>query len=289
LAERVKGHPALLGYFTSDDANRGVTPGCHGASSALRDNGATIAAALRAVDPNHVLYISPGGWVSVSGLERTTQGGPAPLDCADIIGTQTYPIWGRVSSYQEALADVFRHGQTSREFANRYGQAYLHSLQAFRHDETGDDPTAVPTPSALRNMAMQALAAGAQGLIAFVYHKEGWHLPAHSALWAALGDLAREVQRLEPFLVGDRRVESLPTRDEAVVSGLITPAREPERRLLILANTAEAEREVTVIVPSAAGPMPLRRRLAEEEARVEELPAHAVAVRAGAEAASTSP
>jgi hypothetical protein len=251
IARRFKGHPAFFGYFTSDDSNAGTTPGCHGPETARRHNGTRIHAAIRAIDPDHVAYISLGASATVDLIERTRSGAVAKQDCAEIIGTQTYPVYGD-TGYREPLRNVVRFGRASRSLANRYDQAYLHNLQTFRHFDWAGDPSAVPTPAEARNMAYQAIVAGAQGLVSFTYGMEGWQIADHPALWTAVGELGAEIRQLgeDGFARNGRRAMGLPTGDAAIVAGLLTAANDPGRKLVIVVNTQPTTRQFSVSLPA---------------------------------------
>jgi hypothetical protein len=251
IARRYAAHPALFGYYIADDSNSGVTSGCHGPEDEARHNGARLRATIQALDPHHVTYISPGARATIEAMEQTPKGAASPQDCADIIGSQAYPIYG-YGSYTEPLGSVYQRGRTSRMLADRRGQAYLHNLQVFRHAEAGDDPEAVPTPAEVRNMAYQAIAAGAQGFVSFIYGMEGWHLPDHPELWSAVGEVARELQDMAAFLAGKRRVEPLATGTDAILATLITAEEDLTRRLLLVVNTADEAHDFDIELPVAA-------------------------------------
>ena len=248
IARRFKDHPALFGYYISDDSNAGTTPGCRGKESKWRQNGETLRAAIRAIDPAHPTYISPGGRSTVDAMEQTRKGQPAPLDCADMIGSQTYPVWA-ATGYSEPFDSVYRNGLASRALADRHDQAYLHNLQTFRQFEVAYDPTAVPSPLQVRNMAYQALAAGAQGFVSFIYSMDGWRLPDHQELWAAVGQLGGEVRGASAFFANPSATVRLSTNDGAIVAALLSRRANPRVKLVLIINTERETRPFVVSLP----------------------------------------
>jgi hypothetical protein len=246
IANLYKDHPAFFGYFTSDDSNAGVTPGCYGAERKGRNNGSNIRKAIRTVDTKHAIYISPGAWAN---MERTPNGAVSKQDCGEIIGAQKYPIY-QDTGYQEPADVIYKTGLYARALANKYNQAYLHNLQTWRYEEYGNDPGAVPTAAELRNMAYQAIAAGAQGFASFIYNMDGWNLPSQPALWTAVGNLGNEVKTIGRFIANARNAQPVASKDRGIIAKLLTASDDPKSKLLVVINTGKAGRTFSLTLPA---------------------------------------
>ncbi|RTR26856.1 hypothetical protein [Deinococcus radiophilus] len=176
MRERIKQHPALLGFKVADDANDQLTP-----QQVSEKN-----AEFKASYPDKLTYLS---LVVANDRPETDYFGTA-----DLIGNQSYPVG------MDNIAVTYQVMRSTVTSAQVNGRVPIATLQSFAWTNRQDPPN----PAEVRNMTYQALMAGVKGIVYYAYRSQEVDLISEPVLWRALRDIAQEVALLSPLLLNGK-------------------------------------------------------------------------------------
>lgn len=217
----IKDHPAMLGWMVADDCNNRYTP----AEVQSR------AAAVKALDPNHLTYTSMA--ISFSNDHS------AYFGKTDVVGDQAYPI-----GVGDPLTMVYPVMQTLVKQSVANGSVPIANLQSFKW-QGGRYPTAAE----LNSMTNQALAAGVKGILYYAYLDPTNDMASYTGLNPELKKLANEMKLLTPVLTQGERTE-LSTNSQKAAAHMWTYSGKRYVQVISLNETASQTLKVTL--PSAA-------------------------------------
>ena len=183
--EKFGRHPALFGWYLSDEPPPGVAKNIAAASDFLHE-----------IDPEHLTF-------STLNRPKSTKDF---LPAFDLVATDCYPI-----GYHDEEPDFARVAEWSFD-ANRAMagfRPFWHVPQAFNwgwYRKKSPNPWhRMPTREELGNMTWQGIAAGANGICFYAYHCVRDHLKgeAFDRAWGDIVTVGREVRRMETVLTAD--------------------------------------------------------------------------------------
>ena len=145
----LKDHPALLGWYTQDEAGPGIVP-------RLTDRDRLI----RMIDPDHPTY----------GCLCRTDATIEYMGTSDVLGTDPYPLTGKAKR-------IVRVAESTRNAkAAFFGMRQLWQVvQAFDWSYYNKDKSCMyhPNGDEILNMCLQSVAAGANGVLLYSYSALG--------------------------------------------------------------------------------------------------------------------
>jgi hypothetical protein len=184
IVNSFKDKPSVFGWSIQDDANVDGNLNC--------DDILKLDQQVKAIDPNHVTYISS----PPSGKYETLN------YCSDIIAAQAYPIPLGLP------LDTFHIVQNARKEADKFNRSVYANVQTFALPVERE-----PTFKEVRNMTYQAVTGGAKGIIYYAYQDDDWYLPKYVELWNGLKSLVPEIKEISPILLnGKLKVIDIPVK-----------------------------------------------------------------------------
>jgi len=200
--EMFRDHPALLGWYISDEPNgKTITPAQLG----------EIYMTVKKIDPWHpvsIVFMSP--FITAKKYS----------EALDIVMADPYPIPDHPVSWPGEVAGLLK-----TEFSGKKPVWIV--PQAFGGGELWSRE---PTLQEVRSMTWQSIINGATGIQYFV--RQGLnYFPKSAATWSECGRMAIEVAELTPFLLSDE--ESLPV--ESSTHNVIVSSRIHKGQLIIMA------------------------------------------------------
>ena len=220
---RLGNHPSLLAWSVGDDM------GDHDPAEAI------------AAKTHEVHRLVPGllTYGSVSGWSRRWE---ENAHTVDLVGGQSYPIDYPFGNRPPGIAHphtepyhVFARGARAAAW---HGHPAIANVQAFSWSEQRSNVPVWPSGSEVRNMAYQAVAAGAKGVLFYTW--EGKQGPSQGEeLWEACRRMSTELPSLIPEVATSRPVP-MHTQD-AEVFAAYWPSE--DGLLLLVVNTSKWEVE----------------------------------------------
>jgi hypothetical protein len=220
-AAELMDRPALLTWYLYDEPEiRDVSP------DTIRQH----AAAVRAADPFHPTSVVISRPVAYELY--------APS--ADILWVDPYPVPTRALTLVEEnvqLARTAAPDQPVWAVIQAFDNEVWRDKQLQQEARQGLRAPSRPTPEEIRNMAFQALAAGAKGIVFYWTPNTAYHIQKHAPVtWQGVVDTVQTLNRLMPFLVAEET--------EADALRVVQPLRSWSRnvdgqRVVVLINTAE--------------------------------------------------
>ena len=183
--------PAVLGWAIADDA------GLHNSSpAAIR----RVDAAVKAVDPHHLTYLSAVGEPNVARFAAA----------ADLLGCQAFYVHDDRKNWADPLQYIAPEYVRASATAAAYRRPIIANLQTFSwKDERGPDidPYARwPTAAEVYSMTYQALLAGVRGIFYYAYQDFHTDVRAHPDVWQATVALVPEIMRLRAVILNGVRL-----------------------------------------------------------------------------------
>lgn len=179
---KYKNHPAVLAWYLNDEMPLSMLPRL----TARRD-------LLERLDPGHP------GWVVLYQYSQIRD----YLATFDVIGTDPYPIPSSPASMATKWTRATRSGTMGLKPLWQVPQAF--DWAAYRKTPEEKAKCRAPTPTELRSMTWQCIAAGANGLVYYSYfdlYKEPNGVP-FAKRWKEVCDVAAEVKAQIPVLLAD--------------------------------------------------------------------------------------
>jgi hypothetical protein len=198
--------PAVLGWAIADDA------GLHSSSpAAVRQ----VDAAVKAVDPHHLTYLSAVGELNVVPFATT----------ADLLGCQAFYVHDDRKNWADPLQYIAPEYVRASATAAAYRRPIIANLQTFSwKDERGPgtDPHARwPTGAEVYSMTYQALLAGVRGIIYYTYQDFHTDVRAHPDVWQTTVALVPEIMRLRAVILDGVRLALTTDGDHVQMGGWI--------------------------------------------------------------------
>ncbi|MFC6619380.1 hypothetical protein [Deinococcus radiophilus] len=175
MRERIKQHPALLGFKVADDANDQLTP-----QQVSEKN-----AEFKASYPDKLTYLS---LVVANDRPETDYFGTA-----DLIGNQSYPVG------MDNIAVTYQVMRSTVTSAQVNGRADCHAAKLRL-----DQPPGPTESSRGAQHDVPGLMAGVKGIVYYAYRSQEVDLISEPVLWRALRDIAQEVALLSPLLLNGK-------------------------------------------------------------------------------------
>jgi hypothetical protein len=183
--------PAVLGWAISDDA------GLHDSSPAAVSQ---VDAAVKAVDPHHLTYLSAVGELNVARFAAA----------ADLLGCQAFYVHDDRKNWADPLQYIAPEYVRAKALAASYRHPIIANLQTFSwkgERGPGTDPHARwPTAAEVYSMTYQALLAGVRGIIYYAYQDFHTDVRAHPDVWQATVALVQEIRRLRAVILDGARL-----------------------------------------------------------------------------------
>jgi hypothetical protein len=243
LVDHMKNHPAIISWQIGDDFN--VTTSKNYCSPELLKKRHQLALAH---DPHHVTYASGG-----SALVARYRSFKDYQGCVNLIGIQCYPVGNKPDFPDElTLERCFQLLKSRVSEIEGSGIVPIANLQSFSWTKKG----IFPTPSESRNMLYGALAAGVKGVLYYTFY-DGTNIQGHvtlnqqaPALWDEIGQQAKEINQLSPFLLNGTR-RTLPSNTEHV--HILIWENETKKILVIFSTDRSNARDLHIAIPASAG------------------------------------
>jgi hypothetical protein len=183
--------PAVLGWAIADDA------GLHTSSPAAVRH---VDAAVKAVDPHHLTYLSAVGELNVARF----------ASAADLLGCQAFYVHDDRKNWADPLQYIAPAYVRAGAAAAAYHRPIIANLQTFSwkgERGLGTDPHARwPTAAEVYSMTYQALLAGVRGIIYYAYQDFHTDVRAHPDVWQATVALVPEIMRLRAVILDGVRL-----------------------------------------------------------------------------------
>ena len=216
---RLKDEPALLAWYLADE------PEGYGDTPEILRKAYRI---IKEVDPNHPVYIC----TNAPGMIRHYEG------CADIVGTDPYPIPSHPLSMVASWTDA------AVRAADANGQAVWMTPQGFGWSEIGNDGRNVRDDE-YTNMLLTCFIHGAKGIIWWPYGAPFNH---HWPHFQKMGRLSRFI---EPWILHGRDVEGLPPGVQVQDDVHWRAWQHNDKVLILAANLSREQRTVRIPLPPA--------------------------------------
>jgi len=212
-----KDHPALLGWYISDEPNGYKIP-----PEVLEE----IYNTVKEADPWHpvsIVFMTP--FLSSKNYS----------DALDIVMADPYPV----PDMPVSMVGNVTH-QLKAEFAGK--KPVWMAMQSFGGGEIWERE---PTLQEVRSMTWQAIIRGATGIQFFV--RQGLnYFPKSASTWGECGRIAMEVAELTPWLLSDE--ESLPVETNSP-NVIISSKRHEDQLLVMVVNRINEPSVVTLRIP----------------------------------------
>ena len=191
LVTALQDKPAVLGWAISDDA------GLHDSSPVAIKQ---VDAAVKAVDPHHLTYLSAVGELNVARF----------ASAADLLGCQAFYVHDDRKNWADPLQYIAPEYVRASATAAAYRRPIIANLQTFSwkgERGPGSDPHARwPTAAEVYSMTYQALLAGVRGIIYYAYQDFHTDVRAHPDVWQATVALGQEIRRLGAVILNGVRL-----------------------------------------------------------------------------------
>ncbi len=243
VVETLKGHPALLAYYTGDELRY-----------SWKDVLVEKRLLLREIDPSRPTW---GVFMHMHLIPRM-------LDCYDIIGVDPYPIrpfYGSIGEVQKWAWEANRSGWPHWDVPqlHNFGQ-YNSAPRRYQ-----DDPEAfkqrdqrAPNLDELKAMVLTMAVEGSKGFLFYAYNGLLFEAPTigetFEQRWQDAKDVATLLKHLEPFIMSDHDREEISwVRGNPDVVGTRMLA-DDGREAVIVVNMVNQTREVVFRVSSSVQP-----------------------------------
>jgi hypothetical protein len=206
LVNAFQDKPAVLGWAIADDA------GLHESSPAAIKQ---VDAAVKAVDPHHLTYLSAVGAPHVARFAAA----------ADLLGCQAFYVHDDRKNWADPLQYIAPEFVQASATAAAYRHPIIANLQTFcwkGERGPGTDPHARwPTGAEVYSMTYQALLAGVRGIIYYTYQDFHTDVRAHPDVWQATVALVPEIKRLRDVILDGVRLAMTGDGDDVRMGGWI--------------------------------------------------------------------
>lgn len=229
LIEKFRNHPATLAWYINDEF----------APESMADLKAMYKR-VRNLDPNHPAY---SVLYQVDQIQKY-------FDSTDIIGSDPYPFgwapWSMVADWtQKAKA-------ATRNSLGMWQVTQIHNGSVYNIAQKADTPIYRPSYEGMRNMAFQAIAGGANGLIFYSYF-DLWYADGNrqkdqasfDARWPEVAKLGQEIRALIPVFENGKDVPLTVQSGDVAVRGLEYGGE----LYLFTANPETSDKSLSVVLP----------------------------------------
>jgi len=177
---RFKDHPALLAWYLNDEK-----------PVSERDNLTAACQAVARHDPNHPSYSV------ISRYDQTR----SYLPTSDVLGSDVYPLYTQPIAQVTECMTAVRRGLMGLK--PMWHVVQVHDKAAYAENPKAPGVSRPPTFVDMRNMAWQALAGGANGLIFYSYFDliRMNEVTSFAQRWGEVKDIAAEIKAHEDFFL----------------------------------------------------------------------------------------
>ena len=226
--EEFRRHPALLGWYLSDENPRQELP-------RLRQ----MREMINAIDPDHF---------TVSLTYRPIDF-PAFISTGDIFATDPYPIETDASRSMSKVKRLIEGASKLTPRVWMVPQAF--NWGAFRQHENPEQPWRFPSENEIRSMVLAGAIYGAKGFLFYSYSSifelgERRYPGSAEENWQRVIPTIKLLQELSPFLLSSEKPP------EIAVSGINTDARvwmQGKKIKILIAGNGPGENEAILVVP----------------------------------------
>jgi hypothetical protein len=235
MVRALKNHPAVVGWYLSDEPDDAAPVLQHGAWLGSEDPTKPALVVHNKYDPEFLKAAAPAAQI------HAVDPYPVPRRPLVSVVEPLRRLRQAVGNARPAWFVLQAHGPY------QYDEDIRQQRRAPRADEV--IARRAPTPREMRCMAYLALANGASGLI-FYYHRDIIEAVDAETRWPAVKALAREIKDLSPILFLPDFSQSIPSENAEL--HVLTKAGSNGRFYLIAANASERVQSCRLRVPVAA-------------------------------------